>query len=81
MNKTLVGMTTVVAGLGLFALGSVIYAGETKPVQTAQKQTNTAGEQAYFALHGPVRFFGYTRSWRVPELLPSLERLRALNNV
>lgn len=28
-----------------------------------------------------VRFFGYTRSWRVPELLPSLERLRALNNV
>lgn len=28
-----------------------------------------------------VRFFGYTRSWRVTELLPSLERLRALSNV
>lgn len=28
-----------------------------------------------------VRFFGYTRSWRVPELLPDLERLRVLPNV
>lgn len=28
-----------------------------------------------------VRFFGYTRSWRVPELLRPLERLRALPNV
>jgi hypothetical protein len=28
-----------------------------------------------------VRFFGYTRSWRVPELLPDLNRLRALPNV
>ncbi len=28
-----------------------------------------------------VKFFGYTRSWRVPELLESLERFRALPNV
>lgn len=28
-----------------------------------------------------VRFFGYTRSWRVPELLPALERLRGRYNV
>ncbi len=28
-----------------------------------------------------VRFFGFTRSWRVPELLGPLERLRALPNV
>ena len=28
-----------------------------------------------------VQFFGYTRSWRVPELLPMLEKLRALPNV
>lgn len=28
-----------------------------------------------------VTFWGYTRSWRVPELLPGLERLRALPNV
>ena len=28
-----------------------------------------------------VRVWAYTRSWRVPELLPSLERLRALPNV
>lgn len=28
-----------------------------------------------------VDFFGYTRSWRVPELLESLERFRALPNV
>jgi hypothetical protein len=28
-----------------------------------------------------VRVWGYTRSWRVPELLPGLERLRALPNV
>ncbi len=27
------------------------------------------------------RFFGYTRSWRVPELLSALEQLRALPNV
>lgn len=28
-----------------------------------------------------VRFWAYSRSWRVPELLPALERLRALPNV
>lgn len=28
-----------------------------------------------------VTVWGYTRSWRVPELLPALERLRALPNV
>ena len=28
-----------------------------------------------------VTAWGYTRSWRVPELLPALERLRALPNV
>lgn len=28
-----------------------------------------------------VRFYSYTRSWRVPELLPALERLAALPNV
>jgi hypothetical protein len=28
-----------------------------------------------------VTFWAYTRSWRVPELLPALERLRALPNV
>lgn len=28
-----------------------------------------------------VEFFGYTRSWRVPELVGPLERLRALPNV
>lgn len=28
-----------------------------------------------------VRFWAYTRSWRVPELLPGLEQLRALPNV
>ena len=28
-----------------------------------------------------VRFFAYTRSWRVPELLPDLEKLQALDNV
>lgn len=28
-----------------------------------------------------VRFFGYTRSWRVKGLLPALERFRALPNV
>ncbi len=27
-----------------------------------------------------VQFFAYTRSWRVPDLLPALERLRALSN-
>jgi len=27
------------------------------------------------------KFFGYTRSWRVPEFLPHLERLRSLPNV
>ncbi len=31
--------------------------------------------------HPDVRFFSYTRSWRVPELLTCLERLRALPNV
>lgn len=31
--------------------------------------------------HPDVRFFGYTRSWRVLELLARLERLRALPNV
>ncbi len=31
--------------------------------------------------HPDVLFFGYTRSWRVPELLKPLERLRALPNV
>jgi hypothetical protein len=28
-----------------------------------------------------VKFWAYTRSWRIPELLPALERLRALPNV
>ena len=32
-------------------------------------------------VHPDVHFFGYTRSWRVPELLPELEKLRALPNV
>ncbi len=31
--------------------------------------------------HPNVRFFGYTRSWRVEELLPALERLHAAPNV
>lgn len=31
--------------------------------------------------HPDVLFFGYTRSWRVPELLFDLNRLRALPNV
>jgi hypothetical protein len=31
--------------------------------------------------HPDVRFFGYTRSWRVPELLVRLERFWALPNV
>ena len=31
--------------------------------------------------HKDVRFFGYTRSWRVPELLADLELLRAMPNV
>lgn len=31
--------------------------------------------------HPDVRFFGYTRSWRVPELLPDLSRFRGLLNV
>ena len=31
--------------------------------------------------HPRVRFFGYTRSWRLPEFLPSLEGLRELPNV
>lgn len=34
------------------------------------------------AIHHPhVHFWAYTRSWRVPELLPRLEELRALPNV
>lgn len=33
------------------------------------------------AEHPQVRFWGYTRSWRVPLLRPVLERLRALPNV
>lgn len=28
-----------------------------------------------------VRFFGYTRSWRIPSFMPALEELRALPNV
>lgn len=31
--------------------------------------------------HPDVRFFSYTRSWRIPELLARLERLRALPNM
>ncbi len=31
--------------------------------------------------HPDVQFFGYTRSWRVPELLYDLNRLRGLPNV
>lgn len=31
--------------------------------------------------HPEVRFFAYTRSWRVPELLVALENLRALPNL
>lgn len=31
--------------------------------------------------HPDAAFWSYTRSWRVPELLPALERLRAYRNV
>jgi hypothetical protein len=31
--------------------------------------------------HPQVRFFAYTRSWRIPELLPHLEMLRELPNL
>jgi hypothetical protein len=31
--------------------------------------------------HPDVHFWGYTRSWRLPDLLPDLNRLRALPNV
>lgn len=40
--------------------------------------------QGWFTLvqrHPHVRFFGYTRSWRVPELLPHLRILRLLPNI
>jgi len=33
------------------------------------------------SLNPSVTFWAYTRSWRVPELLPALERLRALPNM
>lgn len=33
------------------------------------------------AARGDVTVWAYTRSWRVPELLPHLEKLRALSNV
>lgn len=37
--------------------------------------------RALAAKYPEVRFFGYTRSWRVPELLDELNNLRALPNV
>jgi hypothetical protein len=40
--------------------------------------------EAWIALvkkHPDVYFWAYTRSWRVPSLLPALERLRALPNI
>jgi hypothetical protein len=43
---------------------------------------NYVDEWYYLAKARPdVRFFGYTRSWRVPKLLGALEQLRALPNV
>lgn len=36
---------------------------------------------ALISRYPDVRVWAYTRSWRVPELLPALERLRALPNV
>lgn len=36
---------------------------------------------ALLAGHPDVKVWAYTRSWRVPALLPALERLRALPNV
>jgi hypothetical protein len=36
---------------------------------------------ALFASRPDVRMWAYTRSWRVPELLPALDRLRSLPNV
>lgn len=39
------------------------------------------GWQQLLARHPEVRVWAYTRSWRVPALLPALERLRALPNV
>ena len=69
MNWCLVGMTPVGGGLGLFALGSVIYAGETKPVQTVEEQAQgSAGEiYSYIALEGPLKFVAFTRSERPPD--------------
>lgn len=39
------------------------------------------GWTSLIARYPSVRVWAYTRSWRVPELLPALERLRALPNV
>lgn len=44
-------------------------------------ETYIDGWTELIARHPEVRVWAYTRSWRVPSLLPALERLRALPNV